>query len=50
MNRAGLDIVLGIAREVQANNPEVFAPIASFFSTDIAQRLNDESVLDGLAY
>ena len=50
MNRAGLDIVLGIAREVQANNPEVFAPVASFFGTDIAQRLNDDSVLEGLVY
>jgi 4-hydroxy-tetrahydrodipicolinate synthase len=50
MNRAGLDIVLGIAREVQANSPEVFAPVASFFGTDVAQRLNDDSVLEGLAY
>ena len=50
MNRAGLDIVLGIAREVHAQNPEVFAPVASFFNADIAQRLNDPAVLDGLAY
>ena len=51
MNRAGLDIVLGIAREVHAQSPEVFAPArASFFGTDIAQRLNDPAVLKGLAY
>jgi 4-hydroxy-tetrahydrodipicolinate synthase len=48
MNGAGLDIVLGIARKVQANNPEIFAPVASFFGVDIDQRL--ASVPDGLAY
>ncbi len=50
MNRAGLDIVLGIARDVHAHSPEVFAPAASFLGTDIARRLNDPSVLEGLAY
>lgn len=50
MNQAGLEIVLGIGREVQANNPEVFAPVASFFGVDVEQRLNDDSVLEGLAY
>jgi len=50
MNKAGLDIVLKNARQVQANNPEVFAPIASFFGVDIDKRLQDASVLEGLAY
>ncbi|MFT5365552.1 MAG: 4-hydroxy-tetrahydrodipicolinate synthase [Candidatus Latescibacterota bacterium] len=50
MNQPGLDIVLENARQVQANNPEVFAPIASFFGVDIDQRLQDASVLEGLAY
>ena len=50
MNQTGLEIVLGIGREVQANNPEVFAPVASFFGVDIDQRLNDVAVLEGLAY
>jgi 4-hydroxy-tetrahydrodipicolinate synthase len=50
MNRPGLDIVLENARQVQANNPEVFAPIASFFGVDVDQRLQDASVLKGLAY
>lgn len=50
MNRAGLEIVLENARQVQANNPEVFAPIASFFGVDIDKRLQDASVLEGLAY
>jgi 4-hydroxy-tetrahydrodipicolinate synthase len=50
MNQAGLEIVLDNARQVQANNPEIFAPIASFFGVDIDQRLQDASVLEGLAY
>jgi 4-hydroxy-tetrahydrodipicolinate synthase len=50
MNRAGVDIVLDIAQKVQANNPEVFAPVASSFGVDIDQRLSDASVLDDLAY
>ncbi|MDA0711948.1 MAG: dihydrodipicolinate synthase family protein, partial [bacterium] len=50
MNAAGLAIVLENARQVQANNPEVFAPIASFFGVDIDQRLRDTSVLKGLSY
>ena len=50
MNKAGLEVVLGIARDVYGNNPEVFAPIEAFFKVDIGQRLQDDSVLDGLAY
>ena len=50
MNRAGLDIVLRIARKVHVQSPEVFAPVASFFNADIAQRLNDPEVLKDLAY
>lgn len=50
MNKAGLEMVLNIARQVQKNSPEVFAPIASFFKVDIDRRLNDASVWNGLAY
>ena len=50
MNRAGLEIVLGIARQVHNNNPEVFAPVEAFFKVDVGKRLQDASVLDGLAY
>ena len=50
MNRAGLEKVLGIARTVQSKDPEVFAPIEAFFKVDVANRLEDRSVLEGLAY
>ena len=50
MNRAGLEKVLGVARTVQAKNPEVFAPVETFFKVDTAKRLGDPSVLEGLAY
>ena len=50
MSRAGLDVVVGIARRVQAGNPELFAPLAEFFNVDIDARLNDASLLEGLYY
>lgn len=50
MNRAGLGKVLDVARTVQDNSPEIFAPVEAFFQVDIASRLKDPSVLDGLAY
>ena len=50
MNRSGLEQVLNIARTVQAETPEVFAPIETFFKVDINQRLQDSSVTEGLAY
>lgn len=50
MSRAGLDVVVGIARSVQQNNPELFAPLAEFFNIDIDARLNDASLLEGLYY
>jgi len=50
MNRTGLEKVLDVARTVQDKSPEVFAPVEAFFKVDIACRLKDPSVLDGLAY
>ena len=50
MNRAGLEVVLGIARTVQSKSPEVFAPIEKFFKVDVSARLADPAVLAGLAY
>jgi 4-hydroxy-tetrahydrodipicolinate synthase len=50
MNRPGLAQVLENARTVQENDPEIFSPIGSFFKVDITQRLEDRSVLKGLAY
>jgi 4-hydroxy-tetrahydrodipicolinate synthase len=50
MSRAGLDVVVGIAKTVQENNPEILAPLAEFFDVDIDARLNDEGLLEGLYY
>ncbi len=50
MNRAGLEVVLGAARSVQAENPGLFEPLANFFNVDIDARLNDASVVDRLCY
>ena len=50
MTRAGLDKVLDIARTVQAENPEIFKPLADFFSVDIDQRLSDPVFQKGLCY
>ncbi|HSO19824.1 MAG TPA: 4-hydroxy-tetrahydrodipicolinate synthase [Desulfosarcina sp.] len=50
MSRAGLDKVVSVARTVQADNPEILAPLAEFFDVDIDARLNDEHLLEGLYY
>ncbi|RLC30656.1 MAG: 4-hydroxy-tetrahydrodipicolinate synthase [Deltaproteobacteria bacterium] len=50
MTRAGLDKVLDIARTVQAENPEIFKPLADFFNVDIDRRLNDPVFQKGLCY
>jgi 4-hydroxy-tetrahydrodipicolinate synthase len=50
MSRNGLEKVLGAARKVQADNPEIFRPVADFFDVDIAERLNNPSFWAGLAY
>jgi 4-hydroxy-tetrahydrodipicolinate synthase len=50
MSRAGLEVVVGIAKTVQSKNPEIFAPLAEFFNVDIDARLNDEGLLARLCY
>lgn len=50
MNKAGLDVVVDAARTVQAQSPEIFAPLADFFNVDIDARLNDATILEGLCY
>jgi 4-hydroxy-tetrahydrodipicolinate synthase len=50
MTRNGLETVLSAARKVQADNPEIFKPVAEFFNVDIEQRLNNPSSWDGLFY
>ena len=50
MSRAGLDVVVGIAKTVQSSNPEILAPLAAYFNVDIEARINDERLLEGLCY
>ena len=50
MTRAGLDVVVHIAKGVQSKNPELFSPLAECFNVDIDARLNDERLLEGLYY
>ena len=50
MSRTGLDVVVNIARTVQADHPEILAPLAAFFNVDIDARLNDGRLLEGLCY
>ncbi|MBC2711185.1 MAG: 4-hydroxy-tetrahydrodipicolinate synthase [Desulfosarcina sp.] len=50
MSRAGLEVVVNIAKTVQSNNPEILAPLAEFFNVDIDVRFNDERLLEGLCY
>ncbi|MGD9008820.1 MAG: 4-hydroxy-tetrahydrodipicolinate synthase [Desulfobacteraceae bacterium] len=50
MSRKGLDVVLSVARQVQANNPEIFQPLADFFNVDVAERLNNPVHQQGLFY
>jgi 4-hydroxy-tetrahydrodipicolinate synthase len=50
MTRNGLDTVIAVAKKVQANNPELFEPIADFFGVDIDERLSTPANWEGLAY
>ena len=50
MSRKGLDVVLSVARQVQANNPEIFRPLADFFNIDVADRLDTPAYRQGLFY
>ncbi|MBU0698665.1 MAG: 4-hydroxy-tetrahydrodipicolinate synthase [Proteobacteria bacterium] len=50
MTQNGLNKILEGARKVQANNPELFQPIAKFFNVDIEERLNTPSIWKGLFY
>jgi 4-hydroxy-tetrahydrodipicolinate synthase len=50
MTRNGLETVLNTARKVQADDPEIFEPVAEFFNVDIEDRLNNPSILEGLYY
>ena len=50
MTRAGFQKVLDAARTVQANNTDIFQPVADFFNVDIEERLNNPANWEGLCY
>ncbi|WP_300672081.1 4-hydroxy-tetrahydrodipicolinate synthase [Desulfoluna sp.] len=50
MTRKGLSVVVGYLRDVMKTNPELLAPVESFFEVDINARLNDEALFESLIY
>jgi 4-hydroxy-tetrahydrodipicolinate synthase len=50
MTQNGLQTVLDAVRTVQAESPEILQPVAESFNVDIAERLENEKYLEGLAY
>ena len=50
MTKKGFDVVLHALKIVQAKNPEIFEPIASFFNVDIQERLTNTALHKNLYY
>jgi len=50
MTKKGMAVVLDAARKVQADNPEIFQPLAEFFNVDIDERLNNPKNWEALCY
>jgi len=50
MTKKGFKVVLGAARKVYENNPEILEPIESFFDVDLSKRLYKEKFWNGLTY
>ena len=50
MTPNGFKIVLDTLKKVQAKTPDILKPVASFFSMDIEQRLNDADLHKKLVY
>lgn len=50
MTRAGFEKVLAAARKVWADSPEIFQPLADFFSVDIDERLSTPAYQKDLYY
>ena len=50
MTKKGLAVVVSYLAEVMENNPELLAPVESFFGVDINARLNDKALLESLVY
>jgi len=50
MTKKGVQVVLEAAHTVQANAPEILAPVAEFFNVDIEDRLSNEANWKDLNY
>jgi len=50
MTQKGFHVLLDVVKNVQANNPEIFEPIGSFFNVDIEERLNNPEFQKDLWY
>jgi len=50
MTQKGFAVILNAAKNVQANNPEIFEPISSFFKVDIEERLSNPEYHKDLWY
>lgn len=50
MTKKGIEFLIGKARMVQTNHPEIFKPIADYFGVDVDERLNNEKYLRGWFY
>ncbi len=50
MTPGGMDVLVGAARQVLANDPELLAPIGEFFGVDVEERLSDSKAIEALTY
>ncbi|MEE2659779.1 MAG: 4-hydroxy-tetrahydrodipicolinate synthase [Candidatus Latescibacterota bacterium] len=50
LSEQGLKVAVDAARQVQANDPELLAPIGEFFGVDIDARLSDDASIAAYAY
>ncbi len=50
MTHKGMEVVLGAARKVMQNNPEILAPVAEFFGVDIEARISDRNIWEKFCY
>ncbi len=50
MTKKGLETVLGQARKVYENTPEILKPVEESFDVDLSQRLYEEKFWKGLFY
>ncbi len=50
MTKNGIEKVLSATRKIQADNPEILAPVADFFNVDIDERINTPKYWEDLPY